>query len=333
MGGRALKNTVTRRYLREEFDIISKELIDTLRLTFERVDMPLFYGKKESFGDADILVVENPDINMHEYLTKTFSPNEIFHNGSCWSFDHKELQVDVITSSAEHYDTSLMYFSYNDLGNYIGRLAHGFGLKYGQEGLWLEYQFKGSNVGTIPISKNYEKIFDFLGLSYERYKKGFDTLEEIFEYIAESVYFNWKAFQLTELNKINRDRNAKRASYMAFLTWIEQHASTPNHEYAVYDNKTLYYNEIDKFFPEANLTVGMRRLEYEVCRDLYIRAKFNGGMISRIYGFDGKELGEKISGFKSYVNVYTGEIDGYDEFILNTSTDAILKLFEYYLRK
>ncbi len=255
MGGRALKNTVTRRYLREEFDIISKELIDTLKLTFDRVDMPLFYGKKESFGDADILVVGNPDINMHEYLTKTFSPNEIFHNGSCWSFDYKELQVDVITSSAEHYDTSLMYFSYNDLGNYIGRLAHGFGLKYGQEGLWLEYQFKGSNVGSIPISKNYEKIFNFLGLSFERYLQGFETLEEIFEYIAKSKYFNWQAFQLSELNKINRDRNAKRASYMSFLKWIEENAMTSDYAYEVFKDKTIYYNEIDNFFPEANVRV------------------------------------------------------------------------------
>ena len=40
MGGRALKGTFTRRYEREEFENISKELTERLRLTFKRVDVP-----------------------------------------------------------------------------------------------------------------------------------------------------------------------------------------------------------------------------------------------------------------------------------------------------
>lgn len=327
MGGRALKNCFTRRYQRDEFDVISTELIETLNETFYKVAMPLFYRKKESFGDADILVMAMPNFNMREYLTETFHPNEIFHNGNCWSFDYKELQVDIITTPEEHFASNLMYLSYNDLGNYIGRLAHGFGMKYGQEGLWLEYQFKGSNVGSIEISKDYPKIFEFLGLSFERFQQGFDTLEEIFIYIATSKYFNWKMFQLSELNKINRDRNAKRTSYMAFLDWIDKNAADSNHYYLFLQDKTVYHKDIDMVFPEANLFSEIRRLEYETCRDLYIKGKFNGGMVMRKYGFQGKELGEKLLGFKDLMN----DLDGYEKFVLENDTATILERFDEYL--
>ena len=161
MGGLALKNTPTRRYERAEFETLTNELTATLRKTFKRVEMPLFYRKKESFGDADyILSMDGFDGNMREYITETFSPNEIFHNGNCWTFDYHQLQVDLITVSGAHFDSNYNYLSYNDLGNYIGKIAHGFGFKYGQEGLMYDHYFKGSNIGRIIVSKNYDKIYE-----------------------------------------------------------------------------------------------------------------------------------------------------------------------------
>ena len=127
MGGLALKNTFTRRYERAEFDELSQDLLGTLSNTFKRVAMPLFYKNKLSFGDADIILsMEGFDGNMRTYIEDTFSPNEIFHNGNCWSFDYKELQIDLITVAGEDFDSNYNYLSYNDLGNYIGKIAHGF---------------------------------------------------------------------------------------------------------------------------------------------------------------------------------------------------------------
>lgn len=332
MGGRALKNltTPTRRYQRAEFEEISQELINKLKETFDRVIMPLFYKNKQSFGDADILVTSKEFPQMREYIEKTFTPNEIFHNGNCWSFDYKELQVDIITCSPEHFDSNAMYLSYNDLGNLIGRIAHGFGLKYGQEGLWLEHYFKNKNIGKVFISKDYSKIFQFLGLSYERYEQGFDNLEDIFSFIAESEYFNWKKFHLEELNKINRDRNKKRASYMSFLEWITENVSDKAHEYKFVEDKSSYFTLIDKFFPEANMITEVRRLEYLECRKLYVQSKFNGGDVMRRYGFEGKKLGDIMNGFKEYV---THNFDSYNDFIIHTDTFEIYEEFENYLRE
>jgi hypothetical protein len=303
--------------------------MEILRKDFMRVDMPKFYGSKPSFGDADILVLREPGLNMKEYIEETFKPNEIFNNGDCWSFDYKELQVDLIDTERKFYNTSLMYFSYNDLGNYIGRLAHRFGLKYGQEGLWYEHQFKGQNIGKIPVSMDYPKIFKFLGLDYERYRHGFWTLEDIFVFIAESPFFNWKMFQLESLNKINRDRNAKRASYKSFLEWIQKYAADEEHECPVPEDKTVFLKLIKETFPEAKMDIEIKRLEYEHCRELYLKAKFNGGIVMERYGLSGKNLGKAMDGFKQWITDFHNM--AYDDIIMENDETGNYALFNLYL--
>lgn len=335
MGGLALKNLTipTRRYERAEFDIISVELLDTLRQTFKRVAMPLFYKNKKSFGDADLIVsMEGFNGNIRDYITETFKPTEIFHNGNCYSFDYKDLQVDLITLAPEHFDSNEMYLSYNDLGNFIGRIAQGFGLKYGQEGLWYEHYFKGTNLGSskpIIISKNYKEIYEFLGLSYERWEQGFDELEDIFEYIATCKYFNWERFQLKSLNKINRERNLKRKSYMSFLEWIDNNVADDNHKF-IFDKTQEEYNDIiGAAFPDSDLELNIRKLEYEHCRGLYIKAKFNGGDVMRKYGLKDKALGDAMTGFAKHISKDLNR--SYDDFILKIPIKFIYEAFEFYL--
>lgn len=331
MGGLALKNTFTRRYDRAEFDTISVELITMLEKDFKRVAMPLFYKNKASFGDADILVsMENCNYNMRDYITAHFKPNEIFHNGNCWSFDYKELQIDLITVSAEHFDSNYNYLSYNDLGNYIGKIAHGFGFKYGQEGLVYDHYFKGSNIGRVIVSKDYDKIYEFLGLDYNRWREGFDELEDIFKFISESKYFNWEYLQLENNNRINRERDAKRKSYMSFLDYIDKNCKDDNHRYQYDKDKSVYVDKAAEFFPESNLITEIRRMEYEECKALYIKSKFNGGEVMRRFGLKGKELGDAINGFKKMMDFLVPN-ESYEHYIINTPSEEIYEDFKEYL--
>jgi len=288
--------------------------------------MPLFYRNKQSFGDADLIVsTEGFNYNVREYIIATFNPTEIFHNGNCYSFDYKELQVDLITLAPEHFDSNEMYLSYNDLGNFIGRIAQGFGLKYGQEGLWYEHYFKGMNIGRITISKDYREIYDFLGLSYETWEKGFDDLEDIFVYISTCKYFNWEMFQLSKLNKINRERNLKRKSYMSFLEWMDKNVADENHLYQFDKTQDEYNDMVNAAFPNADLEMEIRKLEYEYCKTLYIKAKFNGGDVMRKYGFQGKELGRVL---EAYLKILYLEKKDYETFIIENSKEEIYKHFD-----
>ena len=331
MGGLALKNTFTRRYEREEFNELSEELLGLLSNTFKLVAMPLFYKNKPSFGDADILVsMEEFDGNMRTYIEDTFSPNEIFHNGNCWSFDYKELQIDIITVAPEHFDSNYNYLSYNDLGNYIGKIAHGFGFKYGQEGLVYDHYYKGTNIGRVIVSKDYDKIYEFLGLDYNRWKEGFDELEDIFKFISESKYFNWEYLQLENNNRVNRERDAKRKSYMGFLEYIEDNCKDSEHQYQYDKDKSVYVDKAAEFFPESNLITEIRRMEYEECKALYIKSKFNGGEVMRRFGLKGKELGDALNGFKKMMDFLVPN-ESYEYYIINTPSEEIYEDFQNYI--
>ena len=330
MGGHALKTIKTNRINRTLYDELSIKLTNILLNTFKRVKVPRCYNNKIDFGDIDFIIsLEDSIFDIRGYINNNFNPNEIFHNGNCWSFDYKNIQIDFIFVAPNNFDTMYQYMGFSDLGNFIGRLFHGFGLRYGQEGLWYEHYFKGKNVGKIHVSKDYEKIFSFIGLSFERYQKGFNELEDIFTYIVESPYFNWKKFQLEELNKVNRDRNKKRASYTTFLDWMSEHVADENHEYNFAEDKTSYFVMINNFFPEANIPTEVRRLEYLECKKLYIQSKFNGGNVMRMYGFEGKELGDKLTGFKNYIkDIHSND---YDDYIINNDEFDIYKDFEAFL--
>lgn len=329
MGGLALKNTYTRRYSRAEFDAVSAELLETLRKHFKRADIPLFYSSKESFGDIDIILsMDGFNGNLYEYIQETFKPNEIFPNGNCYSFDYKEIQVDLITCSDDNFESNYHYLAFNDLGNMMGRIAQKLGLKYGQEGMWYNHYFKEQK-GRIAVSQDFPKIFEFLGFNYKRWQEGFETLEDIFDYVATSPYFDVDMFDLEHLNKINRERNAKRKSYMSFLEYIKENYADLKFEY---EDKPVYVERAKKFFPEARMEENIRQFEYEVARKRLIQAKFGGHEIMRRYGMKGKELGNAIKGFKEWIVEREWVVD-YEDFIMQHPTEVIYLYFEDYYKE
>ena len=337
MGGRALKSVETRRYSREEFDTVSKELIDILQLRFDRAIVPLFYKNKETFGDIDIIVdtkctsTLNFDGNLiRKFIENRFKPNEIFHNGNAYSFDYKEVQVDLICVKPEDFDSNYHYLAFNDLGNFIGRLAQSIGFKYGQEGLFYNHYSDANTKTKIIVSKDYPKIFKFLGLDYDKWLEGFDTLEEIFEYVISSQLFNPEMFQLSELNKINRERNLKRMSYMSFLDYIKDKSAHPDYDkVSVALTKENVIDLIRTEFPEANIDLRLAEINYEYSKKVLLNAKFNGNIIKEKFGLEGKELGEAIKKFKFEMAwVHERRFGSFESYIFNTDFDKIYEDFE-----
>jgi len=331
MGGRALKNTYTRRYERQEFEDIKNEIFDILSKTFDRYDIPRFFSHKETFGDIDIIIsLEGFEGNMTDYIDETFKPNETFHNGNAWSFDYKEIQVDFITCAPEDFDSNYHYLAFNDLGNFIGRLAQSIGLKYGQEGLWYNHYSDQNTKTKIIVSKDYPKIFKFLGLDYNKWVKGFNTLEEIFEYAMTSSLFNPEMFQLSQLNKINRERNLKRASYMAFLEFIKNKGAHPDYNKSiVMIAKENVIDIIREAFPESNIDLHLAEINYKHARKTLVNAKFSGGIIMKKFELEGKELGNAIKGFKDIIinHSYNGIYDNFDDYVLETHVEQIYEDF------
>jgi len=329
MGGLALKNAVTRRYQKDEFLRLKEEVFDMLDFYVERIDMPRYYNNKADFGDMDIVAVIKPEytFELKNYIQEVFKPTEIFKNSNCHSFDYKECQIDLITTSKEKFDSLLNYLNFNDLGNLLGRLAHSLGMKYGQDGLVYPVYVEDTHVDNIVVCTDPEKMMKFLDVDYNQYREGFNDLTDIFEFVAKSKYFDWRLFQFDQLNKINRDRNKKRKTYITFLDWLEENKHRDGFE-STFDKDKSYFNEINKYFPEAKLKLNYRKIVYHKARNLYCSSLFDGGELIRRFNIDPKDITNIKKAFED--DLKENEIDLQEFLLRQKSPEAIYEFFGNY---
>lgn len=231
MGGHALKNTTTRRYSKTEYDAIKQHVINTLAgnplFSGRRMQAIEAYRAKDSFGDLDLLIESDGLPHTVWFaIQDMFSPNDFVRNGTVTSFDVNEFQVDLLLTPSAIYDMSAAYFAYNDLGNLLGRVAYKMGLRYGHQGLSFQvYSEKTDNalLESIVLTSDPMKAMAFLGYDVERWKKGFTTIEDIFEFTVSSPYFHADFYDLEKRTYKARVRDAKRPTYTKFLEWLSLH--------------------------------------------------------------------------------------------------------------
>lgn len=333
MGGKALQRfgVFTERKNTEEFERIGNEIQRQISDDYKgilKTKIVTCYHNKGDHGDLDLLL--NIDKNfsalnedLKSYIEETFKPQAVHSNGGVYSFDYDGFQIDFIPIKESNWETALVYFSYDPLGNTMGKTFHKMNLSYGWDGLKYKYRnFNGRNSHNITISKDPREIFEFGGFDYDRYLKGFDNIEEIFEFVIKSEKFNIETFKMENLRHIDKKRNKKRKSYHEFLEYANSLEKCTSY---IYKDKPLYIPIIDKAFPDANLIKKLEKLDEMDHINRKLAEKFNGRIIMEIYPhLIGKDLGKALSEFKEFLG---GEED-YRSFILNSSIDVILTKFD-----
>jgi hypothetical protein len=292
MGGNALAPFGARRYNRDEYLVTSKKALNLLSEIVPgsvAVEIPSYHSK-ESFGDLDVLTL--PLTAGHYEAIKLAFKGPFVHNSEVMSIMLEELQVDIIPMAQENFLPSLMYYSYNDLGNLMGKIYHKFGLKYGHRGLTMPMKDGDNQYEEIVVSRDGVDIFNFLGLNYQRFKSGFSTIEDVYKFVIGSKYFSPVPFQYENLNHTNRIRDRKRATYHGFLEYIKDMPEG----YKFRENKSEYLPLIFDHFPhvKALFDEGLKKLEHRI----QVRQRFNGRMVGEWTGFQGEELGGFMAHFK-----------------------------------
>lgn len=334
MGGNALTIAKTRRYQKEEYLDILIEVRTMLNNKGIVSEIPKWYSNKENFGDLDVLIKSSTiNGNILDIINQLFKPSEVYNNNGVISFDYKEFQIDFIMTSDDKWETSINYFSYNDLGNLIGRISYQMGFRFGHFGLKFVYLHdKGGRKTSKIISKNPRKIYEFLGFDYDRYLKGFNDLEDIFKFVANSRYFNRNIFNYDNLNHQNRTRNKKRKNYELFLDYIKTNKDILFIDYE-FKTKEFYINEAEKFFG-VELNNLVNEFNYRVERERLASEKFNGHIIMEKYGFKGKEIGIAINNFYEHINSFYSVSDKdilrnlRTNYINSADIDVLYEIFE-----
>lgn len=309
MGGRALKNTATRRYRADEYEVLTGEVCLALRhcLPDLRIAPVVSYASKPDHGDLDV-VVENTDAKRRlESALEGMGVVEVVRNGPVWSVGWGDFQVDLLFQPPEDFSFAERYFAYNDLGNLIGRTAHRLGLKFGHNGLRYVLRDGSYKVAELVLTRDFAEALCFLGFEARRHAEGFATLEDVFRYAASSPYFEPEAFLMENRPHRARIRDAKRPTYTKFLAHLKAEQVGPGAKAGL--GYLSHLERARKRFPA--FAAELAGAEAEHARRKSAKAVFNGVIVAGLTGLEGKSLGAFMRELQRDTETHGGDLYGW----------------------
>lgn len=346
MGGNALKTVETVRLSKKH----AMQVWSTLRIVLNAVLLETniqdsqiravkSYTEKHEFGDLDILIPvsylqQHGKVKVLQQIAVLYGNVPMVDNGTVFTLDEVKLgkrvlsvkdvlsigwpiqdkwfQVDIIPIEDEIFDFAENYFAFNDLGNLIGRIAHKFGLKFGHDGLWLPVRDTDNQVRQVKVSNDWEKSLTFLGFDCNKYAQGFDTLNDIFEFVVDSKYFQREIYPLEALNHKQRIRDRKRKTYNEFLKYLDTHKEIQS-KFEFPKDKSVWLPKIFEVFPEA--LSNYDQLKDHIFKLKIIKTKYNGQLVREWTGLSDKELGRLMRSFMGWYLT----VDMFNAFLLSRS--------------
>ena len=273
------------------------------------------YHDKQDFGDIDFLSTIDRQI-FEKLVEKTENINivakaEQFSYAIEFKLASDELvfvQVDYIKSNLEDFDFSKNFFAFNDLGNLIGRIAAQAGFSFGFDGLKRKIYVdnRGDIINdlysneisvtslvenarlfknelnrailktSIIVTKDFDNALKFLGFDVERFKQGFNNMNEVFEFVVSSTFFNKDAFLFENRNHKARARDKKRSNYLAALEYFKNKKDR---------KKQLSLSHMEKEFP--NFKTEYRDLEKQIKSDFIDKMVFSNDNIMVSLNYQG----------------------------------------------
>ena len=240
MGGNALnsKGVYTKRFTTDVLFDVYKDISKYLK-GYE-IDYCKFYRNKNDHGDLDVMVKSDSTKDLVRIIEEEIKPDAHYYNDNVLTFNYGDYQVDLIVIPPKMWDISRVYYSYDPVGNLLGKIARGFGLNYGKDGLYYR-SIERRSTEKIYLSQDPHEIYEFLGYDYERFKKGFDDIKEIFDYMISGKFFDKKLFYFENLDGRDRKRNRKRKTFNEFLSYMGDRKS--KFDFDTMENKLEYVEE------------------------------------------------------------------------------------------
>jgi len=225
-----------------------------------RVEPIPSFRKKADFDELNVLIDSRAFdfMGVHhlvEELSKTYElPLPWINNGSVLSVglpledSGKFLQINLVSTPEVDFDFSLSYFSWNDLGNLMGPVAEKMGMKFVKSGLWLQMPEHTNSDKTILVTKDFEAALRLLGFDSNRWQEGFDSIDDIYQFVASSERFHPYLYLKEYRNHTALVEGRTCPIYKEFLPWIE--AKENLNCYPWKRDKSIYIPDIFSAFPE-----------------------------------------------------------------------------------
>lgn len=285
MGGTAFGKQAPR-MSKEVFLIQSQICVDEVSKYASMCALVTTFSDKETFGDIDILVTDDFDVESFK-ANQTLDKNiEYVKNSDDISMLIHGYQVDLIFVNSSKFSSSLFYMMNDPMGMLLGVIAKQVGMRYGHTGLSVKLSGCDKNYYPRDIHVTSDPMTIMKILGFTQMQIGFDSVYDIFKLITTSEYFSPSLFKLENLNNSNRERNKKRKTYRDFLEYISNFENR-NVVKMTMDDSIEYAN---KFNPEVVNTFIRLKVKHE--SKLVYKSKFNGNVVSELTGVTGKDLGK-----------------------------------------
>lgn len=335
MGGNNLPNVITSRKSTSDYIHIKSTLLKILQNNNIDCICPYEIPNKTDYGDLDIICVY-PNFDILDFIKNTFQSIDIVPSYKDSKIinvsfnvthikdmeNHNDFQIDLIFCDRHNMEMYMFYYSYGDVGGIIGRIVSSYGLKFGEKGLFMNYNSITNMPDTIILSSEPEKICNFIGANYDEWLNGFDTVEDIYKWLCNIKLFYKDIFKV--MNKDHRDRVQKRPMYSNFLRYIDidvdsiQHADVNKGEVVI--NKQTeaieYFNKWDE----------VQKIKQIRLKEKERNQKYNAHIfIDR--GYKGKEIGIIKKKFEEHIKSSMT----IDDFIDSNTTEQIVQIIEEFL--
>lgn len=337
MGGNLL--TKGKRIPRNEYLTIEKEIVEYLSKTIGRnkFKIPRYYNTKSDFGDLDVVIdsdiFNSKKINQICFKDKIQNDLElpicIFNNGTLSTL-YKNFQVDYFPVNKSKLSMLSNYMDYN-IGNFIGKIARRFNLKYGMHG--LSYVYRGNDnyfKRELLISNDIKRILEFFDLDYLTWRNGFNSNIDSYEWLIKSKYFS----TYTYFNpKSGTKKGAKdRPEFRNFIKWLKDNNIDRLFQFPSEESK---YDVIEDYFPEINIRDFIKKSDQKYKTVKIKNKKFNGNIImDLIPNLKGKILGGFMRSFITHIDEIYND---FDNFVINSPQEIInnniIKFYETNFKK
>lgn len=227
------------RFNRRQYENLKEKIINCVENWLpwvQAIDDIRAYNTKPDFGDMDMLMVV-PDVyrasTMYDLRCNLNLEHEWYINGGIWTIPIDGFQVDFnLCRNMDEYALKKNYFDYSPQGNALGKLAHRVKLKFGHDG--LKFTIREEHVGGVSCDNSHAmedvvlleyapQIHQFFDVDHQQFVEGFETEENIFEWISKSKYFHSSVFSFEKMNHRSRIRDMKRPDYHRLLEWVSRH--------------------------------------------------------------------------------------------------------------
>lgn len=300
MGGNVFPG-MNRRYNKDEYLALVDEMTPMFNMIFKVWNVTPTFSDKADFGDMDVVGVTkftfNVDLLKAVFNLQPFKTHYLIkNNGGVWSLIYKDFQIDLVTCPEHEYEFTKNYMGVGDRGNFVGKIAHMLGLKFGHDGMWLVVRTDDNHqLGEVCLTLNPKEAEAFLDV--KPLMDNPKSLEDIFDNVAASKYFNPEVFKLENNNAVARIRDRKRPSYNLFLEYCD---NLPEKQwFPRTKDRSIYLPMIFEAFPDAESKYN------ELWKQKELNDKFkqllNGNLVQEWLGLTGKELGEMMVILKQHL--------------------------------